>query len=101
MRTKDILQAVAIVSPYSNDEIIGPSRALDLAHWRACAMWIARQYTGQSYPQIGRAFNRDHTTVLYAVRRGSALDQDRIAAIINIATQIKDARVASYTGVAA
>lgn len=101
MRISDIIQAAAIASPYSADEIIGPRRTPDLAHWRACAMCVARQHTGQSLPQIGRAFQRDHTTVLYAVRRADALDQERIATIESIAAKIKDARVASYTGAAA
>lgn len=34
------------------------------------AMFLARELTSCSFPQIGRAFgNRDHTTVLHAVAR--------------------------------
>jgi chromosomal replication initiator protein len=33
-------------------------------------MWIAKQITTRSLPDIGRRFGgRDHTTVLHAVRR--------------------------------
>ena len=37
-------------------------------------MWIAKQITTRSLPDIGRRFGgRDHTTVLHAVRRIEAL----------------------------
>ncbi len=35
---------------------------------RKQAMWIARRVTGLSYPALGRAFDRVHTTVLSNVR---------------------------------
>jgi chromosomal replication initiator protein len=41
---------------------------------RQVAMWLAKQATPASFPAIGRAFgNRDHTTVMQAVRRVDAL----------------------------
>lgn len=33
---------------------------------RQIAMYIARESTGASYPELGRHFNRDHTTVIHA-----------------------------------
>ena len=40
-------------------------------------MWIAKQITTRSLPDIGRRFGgRDHTTVLHAVRRIEALKAD-------------------------
>jgi hypothetical protein len=36
---------------------------------RQTAMYILREVTGLSYPQIGWLFERDHTTVLYSVRQ--------------------------------
>ncbi|MDX6570293.1 MAG: chromosomal replication initiator protein [Gaiellales bacterium] len=36
---------------------------------RQIAMYLARELTDQSLPRIGDSFCRDHTTVLYAVRR--------------------------------
>jgi chromosomal replication initiator protein len=45
-------------------------REQPLAYWRQIAMYLCRTLTGQSLPQIGRAFgDRDHTTVLYAFRK--------------------------------
>lgn len=41
----------------------------DVAHARQIAMFLARELTHQSLPQIGRFFgNRDHTTILHAMR---------------------------------
>jgi chromosomal replication initiator protein len=40
-------------------------------------MWLAKQITTRSLPDIGRRFGgRDHTTVLHAVRRIEALKVD-------------------------
>ena len=44
---------------------------------REMAMWLAKQITTRSLPDIGRRFGgRDHTTVLHAVRRIEALKVD-------------------------
>lgn len=41
---------------------------------RAYAMWVVREFTTLSLPDIGAAFGgRDHTTVIYAVRRVAGL----------------------------
>ena len=41
-----------------------------MARPRQVAMWLAKQITTRSLPDIGRRFGgRDHTTVLHAVRR--------------------------------
>lgn len=40
----------------------------EIAHPRQEAMWRMRQTGRFSLPQIGRFFDRDHTTVLWAVR---------------------------------
>ena len=59
-------------------------RAREMAWPRQVAMFLCRELTGRSLPDIGRRFGgRDHTTVLYALRaiekrrRGDAeLDED-------------------------
>jgi chromosomal replication initiator protein len=45
---------------------------------RHVAMYLVRDLTGQSYPAIGRRFgNRDHTSVMHAVRRiGGLIERD-------------------------
>ena len=44
---------------------------------RQIAMYLAKQLTPRSLPEIGRRFGgRDHTTVLHAVRKVESLMQD-------------------------
>ncbi|MBF0161184.1 MAG: chromosomal replication initiator protein DnaA, partial [Magnetococcales bacterium] len=45
-------------------------RARQFSHPRQIAMYLCKQLTKQSFPEIGRQFgDRDHTTVMHAVRR--------------------------------
>jgi len=45
-------------------------RARAVARPRQIAMWLAKQLTTRSLPDIGRKFgNRDHTTVMHAVKK--------------------------------
>jgi chromosomal replication initiator protein len=45
-------------------------RARAVARPRQVAMYLAKQLTSRSLPEIGRKFgNRDHTTVMHAVSR--------------------------------
>ena len=49
-------------------------RARAVARPRQVAMYLAKQLTSRSLPEIGRKFgNRDHTTVMHAVSRVSEL----------------------------
>ncbi|HLZ74938.1 chromosomal replication initiator protein DnaA [Phenylobacterium sp.] len=55
-------------------DLISERRARAVARPRQVAMWLAKQITVRSLPDIGRRFGgRDHTTVLHAVRRIEAL----------------------------
>ena len=44
-------------------------RSNDVAYPRHIAMYLAREVLGESYPQIGEVFGRDHSTVMSAVRK--------------------------------
>lgn len=51
-------------------DIIGPKRVRTIARPRQVAMYLAKQLTTRSLPDIGRRFGgRDHTTVMHGVRR--------------------------------
>ena len=51
-------------------EMLSPRRSRSLARPRQIAMYLAKQYTTSSLPDIGRKFsNRDHTTVIHAVKK--------------------------------
>lgn len=44
-------------------------RSNDVAYPRHIAMYLAREVLSESYPQIGEEFNRDHSTVMNAVKK--------------------------------
>src|SRR5678815_1194896 len=61
-------------------DLISERRARAVARPRQVAMWLAKQITTRSLPDIGRRFGgRDHTTVLHAVRRIEQLKQEAVS----------------------
>lgn len=51
-------------------DMIGPKRMRNIARPRQVAMWLAKQLTPRSLPEIGRRFGgRDHTTIMHGVRK--------------------------------
>ncbi|MCC1480219.1 chromosomal replication initiator protein DnaA [Roseibaca sp. Y0-43] len=51
-------------------DMLGPKRARNIARPRQIAMYLAKELTSRSLPEIGRRFGgRDHTTILYGVRK--------------------------------
>ncbi|MHA6346765.1 chromosomal replication initiator protein DnaA [Roseivivax sp. CAU 1761] len=51
-------------------DMIGPKRVRSFARPRQVAMYLCKQLTSRSLPEIGRRFGgRDHTTVMHGVRR--------------------------------
>jgi hypothetical protein len=64
-----ICARVAHMYGISVDELLGESRTKTIAEARAVAMWVTRQELSWSFPEIGRAFQRDHTTVMHCCQR--------------------------------
>ena len=68
-------------------EMVSARRAREVARPRQIAMYLAKQLTPRSLPEIGRRFGgRDHTTVIHAVRQieklrasDSEIDHDVVA----------------------
>lgn len=59
-------------------DIQSQRRTAEVVAPRQIAMCLAKRLTLRSLPEIGRRFGgRDHTTVLHAVRKYAALEQDR------------------------
>ncbi|WP_116597626.1 chromosomal replication initiator protein DnaA [Primorskyibacter marinus] len=51
-------------------DMIGPKRVRSFARPRQVAMYLCKQMTSRSLPEIGRRFGgRDHTTVMHGVKR--------------------------------
>ena len=66
----DIQKATAEHFSLKQADLISERRNRAIARPRQAAMWLAKQLTTRSLPDIGRRFGgRDHTTVLHAVRR--------------------------------
>ncbi len=73
-----IIATTADLCDFSVEQIVGGSRRRPLVDARQIAMYVARSMTDLSYPEIGRAFgNRDHTTVIHAVRKIENLMTER------------------------
>ena len=62
-----------VVASYFNlniQEMLSARRSRSLARPRQIAMYLSKKYTTNSLPDIGRKFsNRDHTTVIHAVKK--------------------------------
>lgn len=70
----EILARVATYYGVSMEELLGPRRNRAVAMARQVAMYLVRDLTSLSLPQIGRALgDRDHTTVMYGVEKIAAL----------------------------
>ena len=55
--------------PFSFDELAGKHRGGGLADARHKVMFELKILFGYSYPQIGKLFNRNHTSVIHAVQK--------------------------------
>ena len=68
-----------VVSNYFNialSEMLSQRRSRPLARPRQIAMYLAKKLTSRSLPEIGRRFaNRDHTTVIHAVKTITRLSE--------------------------
>ena len=68
-----------VVSTYYNitlNEMLSQRRSRPLARPRQIAMFLAKKLTTRSLPEIGRRFaNRDHTTVIHAVKTITKLSE--------------------------
>jgi chromosomal replication initiator protein len=73
---EDIQRAVCSHFRLSSSNLLSKDRHKSVAFARQVAMYLCRQRLKCSFPELGRAFgNRDHTTVMSAVRRIEAQAQ--------------------------
>jgi chromosomal replication initiator protein len=56
----------------SLEDLRSRSRKRSIAFPRQVAMFLARKYTEESLADIGRTFNRDHSTVIHAIKTVSS-----------------------------
>lgn len=94
---EEIQQRVAEGFGVSRAELIGASRAATPLRARQVAIFLTRELTDLSLPQIGRLYGgRDHSTVLNSLRRVEA----GIAADPELAEQVQELRGAIHNPVA-
>lgn len=89
---EEIQERVAESFGISRAELIGSTRAATPVRARQIAIYLTRELTDLSLPQIGRLYGgRDHSTVLNSIRRieaKSAVDEDLLARIDELRTTI-------------
>jgi chromosomal replication initiator protein len=93
---EEIQQRVAERFGISRAELVGSSRAATPLRARQVAIFLTRDLTDLSLPQIGRLYGgRDHTTVLNSLRRVEAsLDEDA-----DLAEKVRELRGAIHNPV--
>jgi chromosomal replication initiator protein len=77
----DVLEATASYHQLSLDDLLGKGRSKKVVHARQIAMYLAREETSASLPQIGEALGgRNHSTVLHGYQKiaDSVADDDRL-----------------------
>ena len=66
---KQLLPVIAKHYDVEPEQILGHSRKAKYTKPRHAFFWMCRVQLNKSYHDIARFMNRDHTTVLYGVRR--------------------------------
>jgi chromosomal replication initiator protein len=67
-----IQEAAAAAFDLSRERLLARDRSPKVAMARQIAMYLARELTDVSLPEIGRGFGRDHSTVVHAHKRIAA-----------------------------
>lgn len=64
-----IIDVVAEFYNVSAEDVIGANRAQKIALARQVAIYLSREITKESFPFIGDAFNKKHTTIMYSYEK--------------------------------
>ena len=91
-----IMQSVSDYYNVTLSEMVGPTRKREITIPRQVAIYLTREMTGMSLPQIGTVFGgRDHTTILHSckVMENTVRDDPGMRNLVNsIKRQIESAR---------
>ena len=91
IRCDDVALIAAVVMDHfdvSDDDFYSSVRTAEVALARQVTMYLARTTTLLSYPEIGAALDRDHSTVMH----GAHLVADRIVSDRDLAAKVADVR---------
>ena len=69
---EQIIKEVSIKRSVPRNAILSPRRQRSIVLARQEVMWRAREETALSFPQIGKALDRDHTSCLWGARQHQA-----------------------------
>lgn len=64
-----IIEAVARFHSLRSSDILGNRRTRTLSEPRHLAMFLARKHTNLSFPELGREFDRDQSTIQHGVKK--------------------------------
>ncbi|QPK94147.1 chromosomal replication initiator protein DnaA [Actinomyces sp. zg-332] len=64
-----IIELTATYFNITLDDIHSNSRSKNICYPRQIAMYLCRTFTDYSLPKIGKAFNKDHTTVMHSFEK--------------------------------
>lgn len=70
---QDVITHVSLAFDIPAKDILGDRRLRQFARPRQAAYRLVRDFAGKTYPEIGRVFRRDHTTVLHGCQKVSEL----------------------------
>ncbi len=94
-----ILESTVAQFGFTIEELTGKSRRRPLVITRQMAMYVARQLTDLSFPVIAREFGgRDHTTVMHACDKISALMPQRSQIYNDVMALEKRVRARAQSG---
>lgn len=75
-RVADIIPAACEVFEVSRRLLLSEARSKHIVLARQAVIYLARELTDVSFPQIGRMLNRDHSTVVYSYHVAKKRMQD-------------------------
>tara|TARA_R100000234_G_C4985885_1_gene173202 strand:- start:52 stop:486 length:435 start_codon:yes stop_codon:yes gene_type:complete len=70
---KEILLTIADITGCPPRELINKRRSREVIPYRHLLYALSKELTWQSFPQIAKAMNRDHTTVYHGAKVGEKL----------------------------
>jgi Bacterial dnaA protein helix-turn-helix len=102
MTALEIVELVAASFELKPKDILSESRDADLVVARRIAMHLIRRWLRWSFPQIGKLFKRDHTTVITAcqtIETQMSVHQERLSRLDDyIVLRLSDARACDSCG---
>ena len=80
LTVEDIQREVENFFKVSHSDMVGPKRSQSIVRPRQIAIYLCRQLLDIPYGDIGKKFNRDHSTIMYSVGNIEAkMKENRVA----------------------